>query len=48
MKIETYMARYMMVYNHCEKKSLQYYGGIENIIPRDFDEIAHECDEVAA
>lgn len=36
-----------MIYNHCEEESLADYGGIGNIAPFEFDDITHECDEIA-
>ena len=47
MKVATYWARYMMIYNHCEEASLADYGGLDSIAPFEFDDITHECDEIA-
>ena len=47
MKVENYMARYMMFYNNCLQNSLQVHGGIENIVPSEYGDISDECDELA-
>jgi hypothetical protein len=48
MKVENYMARYMLLYNNCLKKSLQDHGGFDNLIPTEYGYISDECDEISA